>query len=666
MKTKMKKGLALALSLIMSTGIFASCGDEGSSTKKPTTSSSSAVEYNDGIHNYNVYATSTDFIKNGACEYKIVVPKERGKWVDFAAEELQLLFKEATGITLPIVTDDTVTAAAKVISLGETSLFNATEYKLNEATRKTLDYNGFIIKTVGDDVFITGAHDDGTNFGVYAFLEQTFNFDCFSNACYYIDHDVKNLKLKNFDVMDVPDLKVRNNGNSMVTNSVKAMRRMRYTGREDGSTFIGSSSAHTVFSYIAPKVYENSNDLDNYHPNWFATTGSQLCYTARGNDEEREALLNEVLEKMIVEFKANTTGHLFIFGQEDRGVWCGCDACGDSKEKYGADSAVQVQFCNDLADKMSAWMETDEGKPYARDFKIVFLAYQKTLTPPTTYNEKTKQYELIDGLVCNDRTAVMFAPGDMDFQKSLFDKDNEGYLRAFEGWGPVSSAFTIYSYQADYYFFLCPYDTFNCTRDLYKYAATKNTIWFFDLGQRKQSGSATGWTVLKNYLCSKLAWDVNADVEKYTDRFFEVCYGEAADEMRTWYNEYRTHSRYMIDHGGMAQGSSIYLNMLNEDLYPAPVLEGWVNRAAAALKAIEPVRYTDTERYNELYRNIVNEQISVQYMLIEIYADDYPSDYIYDLKLQVKAGCELVGIDVRAEAGAEANVSQLWTEWGIN
>ncbi|MBQ8658348.1 MAG: DUF4838 domain-containing protein [Clostridia bacterium] len=665
MKRRLKKWLALALSLITFTGAFVACDEEKQSSDGGSSSSVEKV-FDDGIHSYKIGETNFDMVKNGSSEYKIVLPNGASETLNFAATELQLFFKEATGVTLPIVSDASVTysQSAKVISLGETTLFEAAGLTVD---KQTLDRNGFIIKTVGENIFISGAYDDGTNFGVYGYLEQDFHFDCLSNTCYYIDEGVRDLKLKNFDVVDVPDLKVRNNGNSFVTNSKTTMRRMRYTAREDGSTFAGSASAHTVFTHLPPATYNNPEKTETYHPDWYSNDGMQLCYTAHGKPEEREAMLAAAFEKMKSEFIKNTTGYLFIFSQEDKFTWCNCETCTKSKTKYnGSDAAVAIKFCNDLADKMFAWMQTEEGKPYARDFKVLFLAYGKSLVPPSVYNEKTKKYEAIDSeAVCNENTAVMFAPIEMDYQKSIYDEDNESFLRAFEGWGPISKNFNIYTYQANYNYFLVPFDVFNTMRDFYQYAAKMNTYWFFDLGQRKQSAGATGWTMLKNYISSKLAWDVNADVDALTDNFFKIYYGEASEVMREWYDGYRAHSKYMIDHGGMARANSVYLVMLNEEFWPSPLLDGWIEKAEAALKAIEPVKYTDIERYNELYLHIVTERVSVQYMLVKIYEDDYETSYIDALKRQIKTDCELAGIDVAGEGGAAAALSTQWAEWGL-
>ena len=47
------------------------------------------------------------------------------------------------------------------------------------------------------------------------------------------------------------------------------------------------------------------------------------------------------------------------------------------------------KFSHKGAEAVEKWMESEDGKPYARDFKIVFLAYKQTYKPPVKYVSKT-------------------------------------------------------------------------------------------------------------------------------------------------------------------------------------------------------------------------------------------------------------------------------------
>ena len=107
----MKKVLRNSLSIILATtalGLTA-CGGESNFAPLPPYDDTSYTDY--------VLA------KDGKTDYSIVIGTDADKHEKFAAEELQNLFKEATGATMPIKTEDQVSYSedAKVISIGDNS-----------------------------------------------------------------------------------------------------------------------------------------------------------------------------------------------------------------------------------------------------------------------------------------------------------------------------------------------------------------------------------------------------------------------------------------------------------------------------------------------------------------------------------------------------------------
>lgn len=639
----MKRFVCTLLACVCALSLLGACGSRSSEESSGEVAES---VYKDGVHQYYYTQTEKNFIKNSATDYKIVIPTGAAETLQTAAGDLQMLFEEATGIRLAIYTDSDASAYAdgKFISLGETTCMKNAGVTTEG---KNLDKHGYIIKTVDDAIYICGGDENGTSFGVYGFLELEFGFDCFSNTCYYIDQGVTDKKLRAYDVTDIPDMKIRNNGDGYILKNKQTHRWMRYVERETGNTFCGASSAHTAMSYYLK--YDTYSEL---YPEWYASK-KQLCYTAKGNAEKLDRMQEEVFNLLKAEAIADTEGYLFVFSQEDSGVgsWCKCDACTASKSQYGSDAAVVVAFCNNVAERLQAWMETEEGKPYARDFKLLFLAYEDTLVAPT-------------GIECNDRLSVMFAPIEMDYQNSLYHKQNKKFLDAFDGWKKVCKQFSIYSYHTCYSNFLMPYDSFNSLQEFYQYAASANTYWFFDLGQRNQSGGATGWETLKSYLSSKLAWNVNLDVEALTDKFFVQCYGAAAETMREYYNEYRVHSQYLIDEY-LTANRSVYQAVNDARYFSKAQLDGWVAKIDQALKSIEHLQTSDLQNYNKIADRIKLERIWLYYAMCSLYYADYDRAYITQIKAEFESDCARIGVNYVNESSGQT-IGQLcdgWT-WG--
>jgi hypothetical protein len=227
-----------------------------------------------------------------ARQYRIIIPKNEttGGEIYFAAQEFQLLFSEATGETIEIISDAEVKSAGdgKFISLGDTALYESTGISISTYN---LGENGFLLKTIEDDLYIVADTDIGVLFGVYGFMERAFAFDCFTADCYTIDA-VSHFVLDDLDETDIPSIAIRNCGNNFILSDTKTLRRMRFTDR-DNTLFIGSPSAHTAISYYLPLSTYYSE-----HSDWYSSDKSQLCYAAHGKATEYEAMQLAVLSKM--------------------------------------------------------------------------------------------------------------------------------------------------------------------------------------------------------------------------------------------------------------------------------------------------------------------------------------------------------------------------------
>jgi hypothetical protein len=83
--------------------------------------------YTDGVHVYTYAETDKFVVQNGESDYKIGLSSNPSEFERLAAEELVLFFEEATGVSLPIVTDKAITygKSDKVICLGKNDYYKA-------------------------------------------------------------------------------------------------------------------------------------------------------------------------------------------------------------------------------------------------------------------------------------------------------------------------------------------------------------------------------------------------------------------------------------------------------------------------------------------------------------------------------------------------------------
>lgn len=617
--------------------------------------------YTDGVHVYEYTETDKYLLQNGATDYKVVISSNPTAIEKQAYLDLVSFFEEATGVTLTVVLSDSLmySEGNKVICLGQNAYYDAAlENDSALSTEgKNLGLDGFMIETVGNGIFIFGDYDYGALYGVYRYLAIEFDFDYYSGTAYYLDTGVKDVSLKDFSVIDIPDYKFRDCQYSHITYYSPADYRM---GFNKGSGFaINSNSAHTAFIYLPKETYQT------IHPKWYSTDNTQLCYYARGDEVEYEAMLNQMLEIMKQSFR-DDDGYFFRIGHWDSLTWCNCDACTASLAKHGANSASVIIFANKLVKKMDAWLATDEGKPYARDYRVTVLAYgpSSTLAPPARYNEATAQWEPTSSdVICHDRVIPWYAPLEIDYNYTIFEKNNQQYLNYFYGWKSLCKEMSFYLYSTNYKNYLIPSAFFEQLQGMYQLGAAAGGYYVHDLGQRTQSGGATGWHVFKAYLISKLSWNVNLDIGELTKKFFRGYFGVAADTMLEFYESYRVHAEYTVNNV-YAAGVSVYMPLLDVRYWPKSVLDNWNRLVEKALSEIEVLKKVDMNAYQRYYDNITMERVSLYYMMVELYSNFYSETFVQQMKLSFKEDCNRLGITATGEGNGKT-VDSVLKSWGV-
>ena len=195
-----KKGLIKIISLLLvGATLFATVAcSKRNKDNNPTTTTTDKLTFS-GTHVYTATETSKDFIKDGTCDYTLVVPEVATYYIRTAQTEFMYFFKKATNIDLRVVKDTSLptqehTQSGKYISLGETTLLKSTDINYD---KKTLTADGGRIVTKDNSIYIVGGYDTGTMFAVYTFMRLTFNYECYSPSTTVIDENVKDLKLKN-------------------------------------------------------------------------------------------------------------------------------------------------------------------------------------------------------------------------------------------------------------------------------------------------------------------------------------------------------------------------------------------------------------------------------------------------------------------------------------
>ncbi len=556
-------------------------------------------------------------VKQAKSDYKIVVKRNAGTDLSAAVSELKYFFEEATTIDLPIVYDDEVTYSdsAKYISLGANAYSTAANVSISG---KKVKKEGFLITTVGKSIFIIGGADIGTLYGVYGFLGRELNYEFFFTDTYSLDQNVVELTLKKYpNLVENPDIDTLQQNYGYITESTMNNYRYKMSKRTDAVVAVGDTvTIHNILYIIPPSIHGTA------HPKWF--TADNLCFTAHGDEEEYKAMLDVAVENSKIALKQSDALNICI-GQPDLVGFCPCEHCeAFASENGGANSSVMIRFSNDLADKLYAWFETDDGKPYSRDLSVFFLAYQTVLQSPTKLNETTNEYEAA-GITCNEHVGVYFAADSYNFTVDINHSANSTFVSAMRSWGAVADKFMYWFYDTNFACYLLPYDTFQAKAELYQFAHDMGAVSVFDEAQRQQLGSAPGWSILKAYIESKLRWDVSLNINEITERFFDNCYGEASDLMYDCYKEFRILYRQLVEKketGELTENvGSIFGQLVSKNVWQKSQLDRWLAKYNQAFELLEANRPESEAKYKAACKLISSERISTLYLILSLYSE---------------------------------------------
>ena len=667
-----KKIICLLLASIMMIGAGCNPDDSSSSQENPggnevvspvnPVKSSPFGEVAGERHEYNITETGKYIINAGSTDYKILIAKGMAEnaYIASAVSDLKLMFLESAGVELEVV-EDGGELSGKYLAIGSTSLCSAESIG---ATREKLGRGGFRIVTKDENVIMCGAIPESSMYATYEFLHQALGFDLLYTDYYVLDKNVTDLKLMNYDVTDIPDFEYRIQSTGWIRYNDQNRKRMKWTNDSDWIIPVNGNNWHNTFDYLPPETYKVSNS------EWYSEPrGDQLCYTAHGDEESRAEMIDIISAKVIELFSMETYkdyNHISISIQDNQNC-CICDTCAAAKQKYGADSAVMVMFLNDIAKVVDAWMNSEEGAPYKRDFRILFFAYHATNAAPVVYDEATKEYKAsAPEVVCHPNVAVYFAETNGDYTQNFHDEGtaNTQVGKNMKGWAVLSKEIYFWSYSTNFSHFLTPYNSFDTVQDILKFAKNEGTMFAMIQDQWVQGGGQTGFGVYKNWLHSKLEWDVNANVSELEDYFFDNYFLEASDTMHQLFNEYRAWARHQTDNLGYKGYRSVYFGTLKSELWPQRMLERWISLTDKARKEIEIYKQSDPSLYQKLDKHIAMESLAFRYLLVSLYSNQYDPAYLNSVKQTFATDILNAGLTL-VSSTSNQKIENLLSQWGV-
>jgi len=440
--------------------------------------------------------------RDGVSRAVVLVAADATGSEKYAASELATFLTQATGTTINIVSK--AERGAVRLLVGE----KAARLADRRFRALGLGEEGFVIRTVGNDLILAGGRPRGTLYAVYTFLEDEVGCRWWSTKVSTIPKR-PTLTVADLDIRFVPQLEYREsfwfdaldgdwaarnkcNGNSDRLDA-------KHGGRHTYEGFV-----HTFYGRIPPGRYFKD------HPEWFSEINgkrthenAQLCLT---NEERRR----ERVKNLKARLRANPAATIASGSQNDCHGNCQCAKCAAIDREEGSPSGSLLRFVNAVAEAIE-----HDFPNVARDT----LAYQYTRKPPKVTKPRPNVIVRLCSFECS-------------FSRPLADDRNRAFRDDIEGWSKVCGRLYVWDYTTNFAHYILPHPNLRVLAPNIRFFVDHGVKGVFEQGAYQSYGSEMA--ELRGWVLAKLLWDPTRDPQKLIDEFLDGYYGPAAPEIRAY------------------------------------------------------------------------------------------------------------------------------------
>ena len=427
-------------------------------------------------------------------EYTVVIPAAPGSYDQLAADFLVRFIGEATGVTVRQTTD--AEAADHMILVGTT----AYDTDAVKAARSEIKDDGYAMLVDGGNLYVTGALDRGTLFGVYDFLEKYLGVRIYGGVTYPEKREMYEIK-ENYRV-DIPaDL-------CTVYYSPVAYRRTSWTAVNDGWAYFPFWNCYnsSEFKFAGGAVHTIAH---------LAETGGDLSPNPCLTDEN---IYQTVLKNVRLELEKRPDAQYVNISQTDgTSHGCRCKNCLAVEAEEGSPSGPWIRFVNRIANDIK------EDYP---NVLVETLAYTFTEEPPKV----TKPAENVAVCLCTSSCCFVHAIDDPDCPR------NATFADYVKGWSDICGHLRIWTYSGNFQAVdngdkngFAP--NFRVILQSVKFFIDHNVTAVYVEGQQHPDDrQSTAMGELRAYLWGRALWNPDMTEEEFTayiNDFMNYYYGDA-------------------------------------------------------------------------------------------------------------------------------------------
>ncbi|MBE5739394.1 MAG: DUF4838 domain-containing protein [Clostridiales bacterium] len=668
------KNIALLLSII-SLFSFAGCnffGNQGSSLP--------AIEETEKDDNIDTSTVVDMIVEDGVSEYTIVYSAQASSAEQYAASELVQFINKSTSAALNSTVDTKVSydENARYISIGNTTLLEKAGI---EVDAEELNQDGFIMKTVGKNLYITGANDRGILYGVYDFLERMLGIRFISNEITHIP-EVEDLPLYSMDVVDAPAFAYRNLFSDSMRTYDKLYARLRfnapertigdmYGGRTDWFTSVDENEYQNLHDMLPGYPWFNTihnsfywvNPAEWYetHPEFYAVdkngntirdAAGTICQLNLTNGITDDGKLDETMDVSVAKVALESlkkfilddpSASVFFFGHNDWAVYDQSPRSEEAAALYGGQSGILIRFVNVLSDEINKWTK-ENG--IDREITIATWAYLHTVEAPVKPDGKGGYVEVHESVIPRKNVSIRYAAIGLDMYYPAYDENQPaGSSEYFEQWRAICDNFMVWTYETNFGNYLHYYPSMRQWSNNLKYYRDSGVRYM--MMQDNYHGFGSWQADMHTYVAAKLLWDPEIKVQPLIDEFLYHYFGEKGSK------KVAEMMQVFDDHFALLQaeepdfwmpfrdddGSTLY----NAEYFPIAMLEKCENLMKEALaenEADESISGATRAMYN---KHLTSALITPQFMILQNYSKYYSGGHLA-YAAEVIRNAEYVGV----------------------
>ena len=469
--------------------------------------------------------------------WDIVVAEDAIPSENYAAEEFQTFFAQASGLKLPIVS--AINRPDRHIFIGPSQTMQASTLGFGVAQFAPEDLR---IVARDNNIVLAGGRPRGTLYAVYTFLEDYLG--------------VRFLTPEHTHVPPIGDWRVVGPVDrfyhppfnkyryscylTVWANPAFAVRTRNNTVTDDpklGGKTPYSLINHSFYRQLPTEKYAQD------HPEYFCLVdgrrlvdpgkdlqGNNPCYA---NPDVLDIVTQAVFDE-IEGPKGLVTGRLdYAVSQNDRdGTYCRCPQCSAIDKREGSPVGAILDFVNRVADRVAAkYPEVSVGT----------LAYNYSRRPPLTLRPRDN----VTIWLCSIEASQLYPLSDTRCPL------NTEFMENLRGWRKMCDELSVWSYYINFGDALRPHPNL--------YTIKPNILAFLANGVDGSFMQCAHWPLpatemsdLRNYLICNLMWNPARDTEALIDEFVNLHYGQAAPPIRRFINRIHRdyHPRVLAEQSG--------------------------------------------------------------------------------------------------------------------